>query len=182
MTGSRATSSTAVLSGPTKPRLGMAGTVDLGFDPSATTVASGDTVTVDVMLYTGTQEVDTVDLAIHYPTANLAAVDAAGDPATDSELAAAFDQELANSLDAENGIIRLAAAVVGDSVSGDVRVATLRFKALVPSSAGAHLYYSMWDPGSDVLHHGESVFGDWTSCVVTITGGYDLYLPLSLKS
>lgn len=167
--------------GPTQRWLGMAGAVDLGFEPSASTMSVGDTVTVDVMLHTGAQEVDTVDLAIHYPTANLAAVDATGDPATETELAAAFDQPFINEVDAEDGVIRLAAAVVGDSVSGDVSVATLRFKALVPSSAGARLTYSMWDPASDALRYGESVLGDWTSCVVTITGGHDLCLPLTLK-
>jgi hypothetical protein len=162
------------------PRTNLAATVDLGFEPNTFTVEPGDTITMDVKMYAGSQDVDTVDLQIFYPATNLQLVDEAGDPVTMVEVDPALDMVLENEVNAAEGAISVVATMLGDTLSGEATLATLRFRALAPSSA-ARVLFSAWDPPTDLLYEGQSVFGDWSSATVTITGGYSMYLPLMLK-
>jgi len=156
-----------------------AGSVALNFVPSAIEKSRGDIFEVQVMLRAGSQPVDTVDLAIFFPGAVLSIVDQAGSPATRVQGNTAFSQELANSVQNGAGIIRYAATKTGGSVTGDVRLFTLRVKAINPGTGW--LRFGMWNPRTDVRYRGQSVLGSWPAASMRILGENKLYLPMTIK-
>jgi hypothetical protein len=123
-----------------------------------------------------------------------------GNPATTVEGGSAFDMELTNSADNSAGTIHYAATMLGGSLSGDITVAILRFKALSPTP-GSWLRFQVWPPEkTDVSYLGQSVLTAWPAASVTVEGyvtptptptatptvtptpAGQIYLPLILKS
>ncbi len=155
--------------------------VSITFSPASVTAEAGDIFTVDVVIQAGAQPVDTVEAHIVFPAGVLQVVDAGGDPATAVEGGTAFDMELTNGADNSAGTIDYAATMLGDSVSGNITVATLRFEALSPT-LGEWLRFQVWPPvKTDVTYLGESVLTDWPAAGVTVEGYPRVYLPLILK-
>jgi len=141
-----------------------------------------DIFTVDVVIQAGPQPVDTVEAHIYFPAGVLRLVDAGGNPAATVEGGAAFDLELANSADNSAGKIHYAATMLGSSLSGDITVATLRFKAIRPTM-GSWLRFQVWPPEkTDVSYLGQSVLTAWPAASLTVEGYPKIYLPLILKS
>jgi hypothetical protein len=141
-----------------------------------------DIFTVDVVIQAGAQPVDTVEAHIYFPAGVLQVVDAGGSPATTVEGGTAFDMELANSADSSVGKIHYAATMLGGSLSGDITVATIRFKAISPTM-GSWLRFQVWPPEkTDVSYLGQSVLTAWPAASVTVAGYPKIYLPLILKS
>jgi CSLREA domain-containing protein len=155
--------------------------VSITFSPASVTAEVGDIFTVDVVIQAGAQPVDTVEAHVVFPAGVLQVVDAGSDPATVVEGGTAFDMELTNSADNGAGTIDYAATMLGDSVSGNITVATLRFEALRPTP-GEWLRFQVWPPKkTDVTYLGESVLTDWPAAGVTVEGYPRVYLPLILK-
>ena len=141
-----------------------------------------DIFTVDVVIQAGAQPVDTVEAHIYFPAGVLQVVDAGGSPATTVEGGTAFDMELANSADSSVGKIHYAATMLGGSLSGDITVATIRFKAISPTM-GSWLRFQVWPPEkTNVSYLGQSVLTAWPAASVTVAGYPKIYLPLILKS
>jgi len=155
------------------------GSVALNFLPDAVEKSPGEIFEVQVMLRAGSQPVDTVDLAIFFPGAVLSIVDQAGKATTRVQGNPIFSQELANSVQNGVGIIRYAATKTGGSVTGDVRLFTLRIKAISPGSGW--LRFGMWDPRTDVRYRGRSVLGSWPAARVRVMGEAKVHLPLLLR-
>ena len=160
------------------PRL-AAGPVSIAFDPDAYEVGVGDTFEARLVLHAGNQPLDAVEAHIRFPAHALAIVDGSGNPATTVTGSGAFDMELANSVDNVAGTIHYAATMVGGSLTSEVHVATLRFKALAPTRDWLH--FSVWEPRTDVSYHGESVLGSWPAAAVYVRGAANAYLPLTLR-
>lgn len=100
----------------------------------------------------------------------LVEVDAGGNPVTTVESGTDFDFELANSADSTAGTIHYAATMLGGSLSGDITVATIRFKAISPTS-GDWLRFQVWPPQkTDVTYLGQSVLTAWPAASVTVEG------------
>jgi hypothetical protein len=153
--------------------------VALNFLPSTIEKSPGDIFEVQVMLRAGSQPVDTVDLTIYFPGAALSIVDQAGKATNRVQGNPAFSQELANSVQNGVGLIRYAATKTGGSVTGDVRLFTLRIKAISPGSGW--LRFGMWDPRTDVRYRGQSVLGSWPAARVRVMGEAKVHLPLLLR-
>ena len=81
---------------------------------------------------------------------------------------------LANSVDNSSGTLHLAATEPGGSVSGDITLATLRFKAIGPAPNG-RLRFMMYEPATDVWFKGESVLGSWPAGTVHVNGTSKCY-------
>jgi len=155
--------------------------VTITFVPDSITADVDDIFTVDVVIHAGTQPVDTVEAYITFPAGVLQVVDAGGNPATTVEGGTAFDLELANSADNGAGTIHYAATMLGSSLTGDITVATIRFKAISPTS-GRWLRFSVWPPEkTDVTYRGQSVLTGWPAASVTVEGYAKLYFPVILK-
>ncbi len=90
----------------------------------------------------------------------------------------AFDMELANRVDNSAGAIRYAATMLGSSLTGDITVATIRFKAI--SLTGQDwLRFQVWPPEkTDVTYRGQSVLTGWPAAPVSVRGPATVYLPL----
>jgi len=156
--------------------------ITITFSPTPITADVNDIFTVDVVIQAGPQPVDTVEAHIYFPAGVLRLVDAGGNPAATVEGGAAFDLELANSADNSAGKIHYAATMLGSSLSGDITVATLRFKAIRPTM-GSWLRFQVWPPEkTDVSYLGQSVLTAWPAASVTVEGYPKIYLPLILKS
>jgi len=156
--------------------------ITITFSPVLITADVDDIFTVDVVIQAGAQPVDTVEAHIYFPAGVLQVVDASGDPATVVEGGADFDLELTNSADNSAGTIHYAATMLGSSLSGDITVATIRFKAIAPTM-GSWLRFQVWPPEkTDVTYLGQSVLTAWPAAAVTVEGYPKIYLPLILKS
>jgi len=156
--------------------------VTITFAPSSITVDTNDIFTVDIVIQAGAQPLDTVEAHIHFPAGVLQVVDVGGSPATTVEGGTAFDMELTNSADNSAGKIRYAATMLGSSLTGDITVATIRFKTLSPT-LGDWLRFQVWPPEkTDVTHLGQSVLTAWPAAPVTVEGYPKIYLPIILKS
>jgi len=143
--------------------------VTIAFAPSSITVDTNDIFTVDIVIQAGAQPLDTVE-------------DVGGSPATTVEGGSAFDMELTNSADNSAGKVHYAATMLGSSLTGDITVATIRFKALSPT-LGNWLRFQVWPPEkTDVTHLGQSVLTAWPAAPVTVEGYPKIYLPIILKS
>ncbi len=141
-----------------------------------------DIFTVDVVIQAGAQPVDTVEAYIYFPASVLQVVDAGGNPAATVEGGGTFDLELTNSADNSGGKIHYAATMLGSSLTGDITVATLRFKATSPTM-GSWLRFQVWPPEkTDVSYLGQSVLTAWSAASVIVEGYPKIYLPLILKS
>ena len=155
--------------------------VSIGFSPSPITVDKGQIFTVNVVIHAGTQPVDAVQAYIAFPAGILRVVDAAGNPTDRVQGGTAFTLELTNSVDNSTGLIRYAATVPGGSRTGDVVVATLRFKAMQPSALG-YLRFGVWEPTrTDVTYLGQSLLTAWPATPVTVRGTAYAYLPFAEK-
>ena len=162
--------------------------VTITFVPSPVIAAVGDTVTVDVVLHAGTQPVDTADLYISFPhlyigssQGSLHVVDAAGNPANTVQAGTAFDSVLVNSVDTTTGKAHFAATMLGGSLTGDITVATIRFRALSPTS-GSWLRFGVWPPEqTTVCYRGESLLTGWPAGRIIVSGGSQLYVPLARR-
>ena len=159
--------------------LEASGSVALAFAPNALNVSMGDIFEVQVMLRAGSQPVDTVDLTIFFPGAALDIVDQAGNPVNTVQGNSTFGLELANSVQNGTGTIHYAATKVGGSVTGDVQLATLRFKATGPTRDW--LRFSMADPRTDVRYHGQSVLGSWPAARLQIMEEARIYLSMIIR-
>jgi hypothetical protein len=125
----------------------------------------------------GSQPVDTADVYLTYDTDFLAVVDAAGNPATTVQAGTALANVLANSVDSTNGVVHYAASTSGTGPTGNIKVATLRFKAVLPTTQ-TRLRFSVSAPQQTaVLYHGDPVLGFWPATTVRVTGGQGLTLP-----
>ena len=157
-----------------------AGTVSIAFDPGTIAVDVGDVFEVQLMLHAGAQPVDSVEAHITFPPGTLLVVDGSGSLTTTVQSGAAFDLELANSVDNAAGTIHYAATMLGGSLDGDIHVATLRFKALAPALHGS-LRFSIREPRTDVLYLGQSVLGSWPAAPIRVAGEGGVYLPMIVK-
>jgi len=163
--------------------------VTITFSPASITSDVGDIFTVDVVIQAGAQPVDTVEAYIYFPTGVLQVVDAGGNPATTVEGGTDFDMELTNSADNSAGKVHYAATMLGGSLSGDITVATIRFKAIGPTDED-WLRFQIWPPEkTDVTYLGQSVLTAWPAAAVVVEGYAptptptgQIYLPLILKS
>jgi len=156
--------------------------VTITFSPPSITADVNDVLTVDVVIEAGTQPVDTVEAHIYFPAGALQVVDAGGNPVTTVEGGTAFDMELTNSANNGAGTIHYAATMLGGSLTGDITVATIRFKALSPTM-GNWLRFQVWPPEkTDVTYLGRSVLTAWPAASVTVEGYPKVYLPIILKS
>ena len=155
--------------------------VTITFVPSPINASVGDVFTVTVMLRAGTQPVDTADLHIRFPQGSLQVIDATGNP-TNTVQPGAFASVLANSVDNGAGKIRFAATMPGGSLTGDITVATIRFRAIASTLSLSWLRFSVWPPeATTASYHGQPVLTGWPATRVTVTGGSRLYLPLLRK-
>jgi len=155
--------------------------VTITFVPSPIAAEVGDLFTVNVVLRAGTQPVDTADLFIRFPQGSLQVVDAAGNPASTIQAGSAFPRVLTNSASNGMGEIHYAATMLGTTLTGNITVATIRFRAIAPTSGG-WLRFGVWPPEKTVVsHRGESVLTGWPATRVTVTGEVKLYLPLARK-
>ena len=156
--------------------------VTIAFVPSSITADVNDIFNVDVVIQAGAQPLDTVEAHIYFPAGVLQVVGVGGDPATTVEGGADFDMELTNSADNSAGAIHYAATMLGGSLSGDITVATIRFKALSPT-LGSWLRFQVWPPEkTDVTYLGQSVLTAWPAAAVTVEGYPKIDLPVILKS
>jgi hypothetical protein len=154
-----------------------AGNVTLTTSGPASTVALGAVLQLDVLVQAGSQPVDTADVYLTYDTDFLAVVDAAGNPATTVQAGTALANVLANSVDSTNGVVHYAASTSGTGPTGNIKVATLRFKAVLPTTQ-TRLRFSVSAPQQTaVLYHGDPVLGFWPATTVRVTGGQGLTLP-----
>jgi hypothetical protein len=162
-------------------RHASAPSVTIGFSPASVSKTVGDIFTVNVVIHAGAQPVDTVDAYISFPYGALRVVTAGGSPATEIESGSAFGMELINTADNATGLIHYAATMLGGSLTGDITVATIRFKAINPA-AGEWVRFRVWPPEeTDVTYRGESVLADWPAAAVTVTGRAKVYLPIGMK-
>lgn len=155
--------------------------VTITFSPASITAKVDDVFIMDAVIQAGAQLVDTVEAYIYFPASVLQVVDAGGYPATTVEGGTAFDMELANSADNSAGKIHYAATMLGSSLAGDINVATIRFRAIAPTSRG-WLRFQVWPPEkTDVTYLGQSVLTAWPAASVIVEGYPKIYLPLILK-
>ena len=157
------------------------GGVTITFNPAALSAEVDDIFAVDLVLHAGAQPVDTVEAHITFPRGILQVVDDGGSPAASVEDGSAFDMLLANRASNSMGTIHYAATMLGDSLTDDITVATIRFKAVAPG-AGDWVRFGVWDPQkTDVTYLGQSALGGWPAAPVTVTGQVALHLPLVFK-
>jgi hypothetical protein len=153
---------------------GAAAPVSIGFSPASITQEVGDTFTVDVVIHAGAQPVDTVDAYISFPYGVLQVQAVEGSSAFDLELASAFDNV--------NGTIHYAATMLGGSLTGDITVATIRFKA-VNLTDGGWLRFLVWPPTrTSVAYRGAPVLTAWPAAAVTVEGEAKVYLPIIMRN
>jgi len=155
--------------------------VSIIFSPASITRSVGDIFTVNVVIQAGAQPVDTVDAWISYPTSLLRVVTSGGSPASAIEGGSAFGLELINVADNADGTIHYAATMLGGSLTGNITLATIRFKAVGPG-AGEWLRFMVWEPtATDVTYRGNSVLTAWPSAPVAVTGRAKVYMPAIMK-
>jgi len=131
--------------------------VSLALSPSLRAARAGSIITLDLMVVAGAEQVDGVELYLHFDPAVLKVVDAAGSLATSIESdTTALDVPLENLVDNTAGTIRYdAGRLVPDWPTGTFRVATARFK-VVGSAATTEVRYVA---PSDVFFAGSSMLG-----------------------
>ncbi|MFQ5343766.1 MAG: hypothetical protein ACE5F6_19660, partial [Anaerolineae bacterium] len=165
----------------TPTRLRPTSPVTITFVNVPTSVQMNDVFEADVLIHAGAQPVDTAEAYIYFPSAALQVVDGAGLPASSVQGSSAFDMELANGVDNSAGTIHYAATMLGSLLTGDITVATIRFKAIGLTSQGG-LRFQVWPPEkTDVTYRGQSVLTGWPAAPVTVRGPAMVYLPVVLK-
>jgi len=158
----------------------LAGNVGLGFQPTELGAEGGEILTVQLKLYAGDQPVDTVDVTVSFPSASLKLVDAGGHPVSQVQAGSSFSVVLANAADNATGRLHLAATQPGGALTGEMTLATLRFKAVAPAPNGL-LRFAMYDPRCDVWYRGESVLGSWPAATVHVAGQSRVNVALVVK-
>lgn len=108
--------------------------VTIAIRPANSMIGSDEILTVDIMVETSGQPVDRAEAYLQYDTALLQLVDAAGNPVAALDPGGALPIVDVNSADTGSGIISYVAHKDSDPwPSADFRLATARFKALVPT-------------------------------------------------
>ncbi|MBC7235356.1 MAG: hypothetical protein H5T69_05900, partial [Chloroflexi bacterium] len=169
---------TGAVTGPvTRSEVKVTPPVAVVFRPSSMDMDPGDEVMIDLVLQAGSAHVDAIDLHILYPTDLVQAINAGGSPATALISTGVLAVEFANSIDSSTGTMHFAGATVGDSLSGEVVLASIRFRARQRVAVG-WLRLSMWQPESGVYYQGQPVLGAWPAARVHVMGSERLDLPL----
>jgi hypothetical protein len=128
--------------------------VVLALMPQAQQGAAGDVVTIDLMLDTGSQPINNVELYLTFEPTVLQLVDADGHPAASvMPDASRLDSVLLNQASNDSGTIRYDAMqpLGGASPSGTFRIATVHFKVL----NGAYLARVRYVEGSAAFYEGD---------------------------
>ncbi|MBI2886363.1 MAG: hypothetical protein HYY02_04050, partial [Chloroflexi bacterium] len=116
-----------------------AGSVTLRLLPQFDRAEAGQVFSVGVVARTGDQPVDAVDLLLRFNAAILQLVDEEGNPVEMVAAGNALPVVLRNRADSEAGWVAFSAGrdPAAPAPAGDLAVATLRFRALVPISGAA---------------------------------------------
>ena len=112
--------------------------VTLGLTPNTGTLTAGAVAAADLTVDTGPEAIDGVDVFLSFDPAVLQAVDAGGSPVTaiSANGASPFTQPLANQVDNVAGTVFFSVGrpTTGSAIAGASTLATVRFKALTPST------------------------------------------------
>ena len=142
------------------------GKVRLYLAPASVNTAVNSLFTLDVMLETGAQPVNSVELYLTFNPALVRIVDTSGNPASaiDSDLNN-LTTPLINTANNSTGQIRYdAGRLTGAPPTGTFRVATIRFKALAETSGTPVSFVA----ATDVFYQGTSVLGAREGCNVQV--------------
>ncbi|MCX6033312.1 MAG: S8 family serine peptidase [Chloroflexi bacterium] len=153
--------------------------VILRISPPAGAVMRGATFAVDVFAQAGSQGVDVVDTAVSFDPAHFQVVDAAGNLTTGIVPGDGLPIVLQNQADNGTGRIRFSAGRQpgGAMPAGDLRVATIRFRAIATTHAGGAAIG--FGEGTGVFSRGQPVPVTRTDGrVIVAAGGVSGYLPL----
>ncbi len=154
--------------------------VSISIDPPSKVAAVGDILALDICVDAGTQQVDTVVVAVDFDPVYLQVVDASGNPVTMIEDAGAFDMVLLNNADNAGGQIDFqAGALTGPPQSGTFVLARIRFKALNGTGAGstALTFVNTTQRPTDATFGGVPCLGGTSRSMVGINA-HSIYLPL----
>lgn len=138
-----------VLAMHTLVRPGLAARAQTGvvirLSPAETVAAAGDMWTMAIVIDAGSQPVNGVDVCLTFDPEHLAVVDSAGQPVSSNALVpgSALPLVIMNEADNTLGRILYSAGILSTSVSGQIHVASVRFKAkTTPPLGGSAITFS----------------------------------------
>jgi hypothetical protein len=122
-------------------------------------VARGQVIEVQVVVNTGTQQVDGASYVISYDPKRLRPVDATGNDATGSEPGVALPAVMGNWIDTKGGLVGYSAGVLqGDTPQGRFVVATLRFRVLPGTNGNTRVSFAaLPSPNMQVTNGGTNL-------------------------
>jgi len=145
------------------------GTVTLLLSPASQRGSVGDTTYVDIIIKSGSQAVDGVEVHLDFDPAVLGVRDEAGQPAESIIGGTALPDELLNLVDSEQGRIDYAAGVLqGPLPSGTFVVATVPFEVLAAHPSDVLLSVVTALPRkTDITFEGASTLGAYAGARVS---------------
>ena len=152
----------------------------IAISPSATTVPVNTVFTLDIVVGSGTQQVDAVQAFVNFDPDSLQVVDENGNPGSAIIGGTAFQYAFLNEVDNTAGTINYAAGSMSSFPSGTFILATIRFKATVGTGNTA-VTFNLTSPRKTKITFGGNnlTFSVLDGSVIT---GYENYLPFIMKS
>ncbi len=154
--------------------------ITIAISPSVTRVPVNTIFTLDIVVDSGVQQMDGVQVFVNFDPDSLQVVDEGGNPGGALIGGAAFQYEFLNEVDNAAGTIDYAAGSMSSLPSGAFTLATIRFKATAGTGNTA-VTFNLASPRETKITFGGNnlAFDVLEGSVIT---GYESYLPLIVKS
>ena len=151
----------------------------IAISPSVTRVLANTIFTLDIVVHSGTQQVDGVQAFVNFDPDSLQVVDEDGNPGSAIIGGTAFQYEFLNEVDNTAGTINYAAGSMSSFPSGTFILATTRFKATKGTGNTAVTFNLASSRETKITFGGNNLsFDVLGGSVIT---GYENYLPLVIK-
>ena len=158
---------------PTSTPTAAAGQATLALSPAGGSYSAGQTFVADIVIDGGAPGVDGAQVFLSFNPDVLAVVDAAGNPAGSITPGTALGNLIANSVNNSAGTIDYVDSVAPGSaaVSGRFTLASVRFKAKLPSQGTSAVFARAWPRESKVTLAGANVLASAGNGSYQIAGG-----------